>query len=274
MARPGLLAVARKVKSSARSALAARRMRRPSHADVAGFALEVPGRFRWHYVDHDFEPLSRQFLESHVRAGARVADVGAHIGWYSLLLARAVGPEGRVLAVEPAEENLRYLRRNIAANGFDDRVEVLPAAATDFTGVAEFHITGSSDNHGLHRHPNTETERLIQVRTVRLDEVVDGVDFVKVDTEGAEIATLEGLSEALTADGARGALVEWAPMCQEIAGYAPTALLDKLSGMGYELSVLDDRAQVVRRVDDVLRGLESGELPNDWYGNLACTKSQ
>lgn len=241
-----------------------------SSADVQGFSLTLPQHFQHHYVRHDYEPLSRAFLLKYLAPGMHAVDVGAHIGLYTLLMARAVGATGRVTSVEPAKENLRFLRTNITANGYSDRVTVVAAAATDHGGTVRFHLTGSSDSHGLHPHPNTPTKKIVELPAVRLDDVVGSVDFVKVDTEGAELSTLAGMTRALSST--RAALVEWAPTCQASAGHALTDLPEFLQSLGFEISVLDDHAGTTRSATDVSAGLLSGDLPSDWYGNIACLR--
>lgn len=265
---------ARQVVRRIRAARARRAQTASSTADVQGFTLSLPLHFQHHYVRHDYEPLSRAFLLKHVSAGSHAVDVGAHIGLYTLLLARAVGPTGKVLAVEPAEENLRYLRANINANGFEDRVQVLAAAATDHAGTVSFHLTGSSDSHGLHPHPNTPTKKIVTLPAVRLDDVLERVDFVKIDTEGAELSTLAGMTQLLSHPGPMAALVEWAPKCQTSAGYGVSELADHLVGLGFDVSVLDDHLLTTRSVAEVAADLASGALPADWYGNLACVRAE
>lgn len=273
MLRDALPESARRLIRASRAARDKRQASAPSTAEIQGFSVRLPMHFQHHYVRHDYEPMSRAFLLEHVNPGRRAVDVGAHIGLYTLLMARAVGPTGHVLAVEPAEENLRYLRANITTNGYDDRVQVLAAAATDHAGTVSFHLTGSSDSHGLHPHPNTATKRVVTLPAVRLDDVVDGVDFVKIDTEGAELSTLAGLTASLSAPGARSALVEWAPQCQTSAGYGLTDLPDALRDLGYALHVLDDHAMTSRPVNDVSADLARGTLGPDWYGNIACVRT-
>lgn len=272
MLRDAIPAPARRVIRRVRAARAARLDAAPSTAEVQGFTLRLPRHFQHHYVQQDYEPLSRAFLLEHVRAGTKAVDVGAHIGLYSLLMARAAGPTGSVVAVEPAEENLTYLRWNLRANGFAERVTVIAAAATDHDGTVRFHLTGSSDSHGLHPHPNTPTRKVVEIPALRLDSALDAVDFVKIDTEGAELTTLAGMEGLLTAPGARAALVEWAPRCQESAGRGLTELPDALADLGFELQVLDDHARTERSVGEVAADLRSGRLSGDWYGNLACVR--
>lgn len=264
---------ARRLVRRMRAAGARRAQSSSSTAEVQGFALTLPLHFQHHYVRQDYEPLSRAFLLDHLSVGARSLDVGAHIGLYTLLMARVVGPGGRVTAVEPAPENLDYLRANIRGNRFEDRVEVIAAAATDRGGSVSFHLTGSSDSHGLHPHPNTPTKKIVTLPAVRLDDVLERVDFVKIDTEGAELSTLAGMTRLLARPGPLAALVEWAPECQANAGYGLTDLADFLLGLGFQVSVLDDHALTARPVAEVAADLASGALSEDWYGNLACVRT-
>jgi FkbM family methyltransferase len=241
----------------------------PTIATVDGFELHLPAHFRYHYVDHAYEPLSLNFVRANVREGHIAVDAGAHIGFVTLHLARAVGPSGRVLAIEPAKENADYVRRNAESNGFA-QVKVIEAAASDRSGTARFRLTQSSDSDGFYRHPNIATHRVIEVPTIRVDSLATSVDFFKVDTEGAEIETLEGMREMLrNSPGATG-LVEWTPACQRLAGRRRTELLTWLRDQGFELKVLDDAAHVEREPADVLALLDSRSLPDSWYANLAC----
>lgn len=240
---------------------------------VSGFALHVPDRFRPHYVDRPFEPLSIDFIETCAPAGGTAIDVGAHIGFVTLHIARAVGPDGQVFAFEPAKENLRYIHKNLRANRLEN-VSLITAAASDHDGTVEFNITGSSDSHGIYEHPNTATRKRIQVRAARVDSVVPTpIDFFKVDTEGAEIEVLDGMEDLLRKSPQAHGLVEWTPSCQRRAGRSETELIERLVGLGFEIQVLDDVNGIRHTVADALELLAGGKLPEDWYANLACRPS-
>jgi FkbM family methyltransferase len=122
----------------------------------------------------------------YLRPGHAVWDVGANIGWFSLLAARAVGQLGTVTAFEPSVTNASWLQRNAARNGL--QVTVVCAAVSDAPGWARF--DGSTSLGG----------RLISsggdvVPTVTLDEWAaehGSPAFVKIDVEGAELSVLTG----------------------------------------------------------------------------------
>lgn len=129
-----------------------------------------------------------------VRPGSTVLDIGAHIGYYTLLFSRLAGPDGRVVAFEPSPRNLPVLRWHVARNGCANvRVEALAVSAE--TGTARFTASTGS---GTGRLAESGT---LEVRTIRLDEFVGAggpmPDVMKIDVEGAELAVLRGAEGVL-----------------------------------------------------------------------------
>lgn len=119
---------------------------------MAGVHFRMPSRYVPHYLKYPFDPLTTARVRAFLQPGMTVLDVGAHIGYYTLLAATCVGPRGRVFAVEPAEENVVLLRENVA-RARAGHVTVLPFAAGGRDGVRNFAITDSSDTHGFYQHP-------------------------------------------------------------------------------------------------------------------------
>lgn len=101
-----------------------------------------------------------------VKPGSVVWDVGAHVGFYTLLAARAVGPSGRVVAFEPVPRNLRYLRRHIALNHITN-ADVLDVAVGDVAGTGSFQCGQSSS---MGRLAGDRQDLLVNVAV--LDELV------------------------------------------------------------------------------------------------------
>jgi FkbM family methyltransferase len=237
--------------------------------EIAGIKIALPRKFVSHYVYRDYEPITRAAFIGAVKPGMVVIDVGAHIGFYAMLAAKLLGELGTVHAVEPAEENLEFLRKNIDLNGFD-HVEIHPVAAGKIRDCRVFHITGSSDSHGFYAHPNTGTLKTIAVTQLPLDQLVKGkVDLIKIDVEGAEMEVLDGMHEILYQNKRLQLSVEWFPAAMINAGYAPLDLPNRLLDLGFgPVSVLDDCAMKIRSVDEVTNLLSLGLLPKGWYGNL------
>ncbi len=235
-----------RLKSWARTAFVGRSLDDALHDDttlvrfsVNGVNLTAPSHFVALYIGRQYEPLLVRWLQRHLSPGAVAVDVGAHIEFLSIIMSRAVGPAGHIVALEPAPENVRLLRRNLSANG-SSNVQVVPSAAGDAAGKHAFHLTGSTDSHGFYDHPLTPTMSTIEVDVARLDDLLTGtVDLVKIDVEGAELDVLSGM-DRIFREGLKYLVVEWNPACQLRAGRKVAELPERLTREGYSLTVLDD----------------------------------
>jgi FkbM family methyltransferase len=140
-------------------------------------------------------PDMRRALLDVLQPGMRFVDVGAHAGHFTLIGSRAVGPSGRVLAVEPAPRSLGYLRQHIDMNGLAN-VDVVDVAISDRTGQARF----TTDPGSLAAHLSDDGAE--QVATTTLDDLVASwgagpPGCVKLNIEGAELEALRGAERTL-----------------------------------------------------------------------------
>lgn len=151
-----------------------------------------------------YEPDVAAAIRELVRPGSVVYDVGANVGYTTLLLARAVGPRGKVIAFEPLETNVSRLMRAIALNRLEANVEVVAAAVAERGGRASFerHASGSMGRLAPGAGPGEAAEAPLIVEVVALDGLADtrGLPppaLVKIDVEGSEAAVLRGMSRLL-----------------------------------------------------------------------------
>lgn len=168
--------------------------------------------------------------------GATVADVGANIGFNTVYAARSVGPSGRVVAVEPAGDNLAVLRSNVERNRLAN-VVIMPVAAGRARETRDFYQRGplSAVNSLFRESVYAHVTDVFEVSVQTVDSMVHGaVDLVKIDVEGAELEVLEGMTRLLRVPSLR-LVVEWHPLLQETAGVAPGALPYTLLDLGYSL---------------------------------------
>jgi FkbM family methyltransferase len=127
--------------------------------------------------------------------GAIVYDVGANVGFYTLIASRAVGPEGRVFAFEPLPRNLTYLRRHLGMNRVSN-VDVVAAAVAEKVGSIGF-VEGGNASTG-----RVDATGHLQVPGVSLDTFVHDQGHppptvIKMDIEGGEVAALRGAQRVL-----------------------------------------------------------------------------
>jgi FkbM family methyltransferase len=185
-----------------------------------------------------------------VRAGDAVLDVGAQVGYITVNLARRVGPTGSVHSFEPDPSALPYLRAAVAANG-QSWVRIFECAAADRDGELTFHVSRTLGWSTAAAHSHHRDLRPITVCAQRIDslaargEISRPVRLVKLDVEGFECATLDGMRELIDAD--RPIIVtELNPLMLSGAGFRAADLLARLERHDYQLFRFALRGRVYR----------------------------
>lgn len=191
------------------------------------------------YGKNDFH----RYLTATLKPGSRFLEVGANVGFYTLLAATLVGPQGRVWAFEPEPDICESLARSVRENDFS-QVTALPLALSDHEGELTFYRAHDGTASSLvPEAPGHEGryDRTLTVPVTSLDKVVrDGrlelgrIDVVKVDVEGEEVRTIGGMLETLAA-------ADYPAIWCEVRGpkgstRAPDtfpAVRDKLAPLGY-----------------------------------------
>jgi FkbM family methyltransferase len=178
------------------------------------------------------EPAVQRALTDLLRPGMTFWDVGAHVGFFTVLGARLVGNQGQVHAFEPVEQNRARLEAAVERNGCAN-VTVHPVALSAEAGQAVLHEHESSAMWSLAGEGEGET-----IRTETLDSLgLPPPDLVKIDAEGVEVEVLRGGSELLS--GPRPAL---------LVEFTTGALVDEARGLlpGYRFEHLDGHHWLVR----------------------------
>jgi FkbM family methyltransferase len=218
---------------------------------IAGGTVEVPGALPIRLSVVAGNVRVHRLMQAAVRPGDVVIDVGANIGYNAVFAAALVGDGGRVLAVEPAGDNLAVLQRNVAANGLAN-VVVWPVAAGRARDTREFFLRGdvSAVNSFYRESVYAEVTGVVRVPVERLDDICDAAPaLVKIDVEGAELDVLGGMPRLLRTPGLT-LIVEWHPLLQEAAGCAADALPRALLGEGFVLRAASHtRVQPLRSAD-------------------------
>jgi FkbM family methyltransferase len=172
--------------------------------DLAGFTILLDMQIDKDYWLGTYEPDLQSALRELVPAGACIFDVGANIGYVSLLLAKAAGENGRVFAFEALPSNVEQLRRNVALNRMEARVQVVSSAVTQSSGPVHFlvHSSGGMGKVAGSAGRDDRYQSEVTVPGVSLDEFVFGQgnpppQVVKMDIEGGEVLALPGMRRVL-----------------------------------------------------------------------------
>jgi FkbM family methyltransferase len=192
-----------------------------------------------------FEPAVRREMMRVASRQVNVIDIGANIGYYTILTSKQIGPGKRVFSFEPQPGVVAKLRRNIEASGLPN-VTVFPFALSDVAGRVPFHVPqpGGESHGSMHANGRFQVLQVVDVETRRLDDVWQqlgspDIGLLKMDAEGAELPILRGAVGLLSGPN-RPVLVFEAceDNCQPF-GYSVFDLLHYVRGFGYRLRQLD-----------------------------------
>jgi FkbM family methyltransferase len=131
------------------------------------------------------------FVRRLLRPGMRAVDIGANYGTYTLAMAQAVGPAGRVWAYEPSSATARYLRQTIARNALAN-VEMTQAALSHRTGIGRLRLDEQVELNRLSDEGNGEEVSLTTLDAECESRRWDRIDFIKIDAEGGEVDIVRG----------------------------------------------------------------------------------
>jgi FkbM family methyltransferase len=225
-----------------------------------------------------WEEAETRLFSSFVKKGMTVVDVGANVGYYTLLAARLVGENGKVFAFEPSPDNFALLKRNVEENGYKN-VVLVPKAVSDKTATARLLIDrASSGGHSLSAF--RDSVDFVEVETVSLDEYFAGrserIDVLKIDAEGAEMAILNGMHWLLERNPDVTLLTEFFPRAIQAFGYPPEEYVRRLGAYGFEIyPIEEDRSDLERldpdRVQELIQPLVEKGARKDVL-NLICLR--
>lgn len=192
--------------------------------------------------DGVIEPLTVRLYEKLLRPGDTYIDVGAHVGFHTLVARNLVGHQGRVVAIEPQPYNCEKILANWGLNRFEN-LFLYVAAAGDRNSVAMLHEQSLTDKARLSLvlEPINDQPQRFQVPLVRLDTVFDQqqvacVRLLKIDTEGYESEVIAGLGQSF--DIVENIVVEVLGTPSEVT-HRSSELIDVLSSSGYDLSTVE-----------------------------------
>ena len=184
-------------------------------------------------VDH------KVLLEHIAKPGMMVFDIGANIGYYALMELGLIGPEGRMLAIEPSPSNIALLHRNLALNGEGDRITVLEGAVSDRPGTASFHLSAHSNLGTFHADGSAAhmlSGEQISVRTYTVPELAaehGAPDLIRMDVEGHEVEVIRGMLDAIRSGVMRPTIIFETHLSRYSDEHDMAAVLQDLFACGY-----------------------------------------
>jgi len=220
-----------------------------------------------------WEPYTTDILKRILREGMIIVDIGANIGYYSLLAASLVGETGRVYAFEPEPHNYNLLKRNISANGYTN-IEAHQKAVSSKAGKRALYVGTQSGTHSLFNVRETTTKS-VMVDLVVMDEFFrerkKNVDIVKVDVQGAEMDVLMGMQNVIQNNDHLRLLTEFEPDLTH-AEFSLKEYWDRLTEYGFKYIYLINEQEQMFELSDFQYSLDFCSKRQVDSVNLLCSK--
>ena len=224
-----------------------------------------------------YEKETTLLFERLIKPGMVIVDVGAHVGYYSLLAARLVGPAGKVYSFEPDPDNHSLLLKNIEYNGYHN-IRVANYAISNRLGSATLYNTAlDSGRHSIYQHglPQRGT---VTVDTMPMDTFLEGegwprIDLVKIDVEGAELDVLKGMEQLIGRSREINLIIEFNPRLLEDAGVDPHGFLDTPRAWSFTTYCINEKNGAAPLEGNDVAALTNRLLASGNSINLLCSKN-
>lgn len=226
-----------------------------------------------------YEKSTTDLFRQVVRPNMNVIDIGANIGYYTLLAAKLVGNKGRIFAFEPEPANYALLVKNIKINEFKN-ITALQKAVSNKTGKVKFFLDKAEPGaHSLYKVRESAAES-IEVDCISLDDFFKdnegSVDFIKIDVEGAEVTVLLGMTKLIERNKNLKILTEFWPPGLIGSGFSPREYWDKLVEAGFKFIYLvheEKHGLGPAEFDSVMEFCKNTFFRHPTSVNLLCSRS-
>lgn len=241
-------------------------------------SISLRKTFESYAINQIHEKTTTELFKKYVKEGNTVVDLGANIGYFSLLSSKLVGKSGRVFSFEPEPKNFKYLSKNIEINGYSQD-SAFQKAVSDKNGKTKLYICSyDTGHHTINQHEGIESyshgrkleENFIEIDTITLDSFMEGkgeVNFIKIDVEGAEMLALMGMDRVLRENKDIKLVIEFFPLLIEKMGNSPREFIDRLiKSYGFSMYVIpgdynatSDKMEKINNADDAMTFIKDKE---------------
>ena len=221
-----------------------------------------------------YEPNQTEVVKKYVHEGDTVIDIGAHVGYYTLLMAQLVGENGKVYSFEPDPANFQLLKKNVEINGFENVVLIQKAVSNITDKVKLFLGDDDSAINRIYDAKLGDAKESIDVESVTIDEYFkendELINFIKIDSEGSEVKIINGMKQFLSRNQELVMMTEFFPFLIKKSGDEPNQYLKSLEKSGFSLYNILDKNEKTNKINSE-NFLESG-INSEYCTNLLCIK--
>jgi FkbM family methyltransferase len=236
--------------------------------------LSFPKKFTWDWkLDmflENYEKNTVLYFKKNIKSGMIIVDIGAHIGYYTLLFSKLVGPNGKVYAFEPDPDNFDILQKNTSDL---KNVEIFKIALSDIEGKISFYkIYESTGCHSIVL-PEAKAEKII-VDSITLDSFLDykkisDLDFIKIDIEGGEPFALKGMKKTIANSSKIKIISEFNPEAIHQSNKDPIEFLNDIRKNNLETYTIGAKGDI--KIFEDIKQI-SFYKAKEKYTNILCKK--
>jgi FkbM family methyltransferase len=213
--------------------------------DGSQFSYPLDSSIGHSLANGGFEISEVDFVRNTLKKGDIVFDIGANGGFYTLIAAKSVGPEGHVYSCEPGARELELLKKNIKLNNLTN-VTIIESAIGNKEGMTEFAISKDGALNSLleNGHQSQQIEHWETVKINTVDNLIkqlniENLKLIKIDVEGAEKLVIEGAMQLLKSIQNLIIIFEVADSTAIKFGYSRLELFNMFFDLGFKVKYLN-----------------------------------
>jgi FkbM family methyltransferase len=224
------------------------------------------------YQDEVYEKGTVSALAKLLKKDVNVINIGANIGYFTLLIARHVGPKGKVFAFEPSSNTIKFLQKNVEINDYKN-VEIYNKGVSNKTGKANLWV-GAGSVHNLISTKEIYGLEKITIETITIDDFLRDkdvkIDFVMMDAEGSEKFILDGMTKTIENNPKLQIITEYNPYILELAGSSGKEFLDKIEEIGFLIHLINEETS---EIEPITKEVLLKQITYPKYTNLYLVKN-
>ncbi len=250
---------------------------KPSYLIIDGNILQVDKKDR--VISQEliqtgkWEDFETKIFKNNINTGDVVLDIGAHIGYYTVIAAKIVGKEGRVYAFEPDPKNFSILQNNIALNGYKN-VTLINKAVSDTEGLSNLFL--NTKNTGDHRiYKSEKYNKGVKIETITLDNFFKSnthIDLIKIDIQGAEVRALKGGQKIIKENENLKIITEFWPKGLKLCGNSAEEYTRFILKNNFKIFEINEQTKSIV-LTNTKKLLESTGTREHDFKNLFCTRT-
>ena len=217
------------------------------------------------------EKTETELVKQEIHEGDYVVDVGAHIGYFSLIFSKIVGKQGKVFSFEAEPSNFEILKKNLEENNIQN-VICENIAISDKIGKIKLFTSESSTGNRLF---SSKGSNFIEVESNTLDNYfgtkIKNIKFIKLDIQGGEPLAIKGMEKIIENNNSLKIMLEWWPNGIKKLGENPESHLELLEGVGYQILEIDDKNRKIipTNIKELVKKYSNTKIEDI---NLLCKK--